>query len=61
MAQEQLPCAPLTSTAPLLSASVYIGFVSHVRNAKQHKLPTFVQIVVETLKMLNSIVSPRLV
>ena len=54
MAQEQLPFGPLSSTVPLSSVTVYIGFVSHVHHAKQHKPPTFVQGVIETLKLLNS-------
>ena len=54
MAQEQLPFVPLSSTAPLLSVSAYIDFVSHVHHAKQHKPPTFVQVVIETLETLNS-------
>ena len=54
MAQEQSPFASLSSTAPLLSVSAYIDFVNHVHRAKQHKPPTFVQKVVETLETLNS-------
>jgi len=51
MAQELLLFATLTSIVPLLSVSVYTGFVTHVHHKKQHKSLTSAQVVVKTSEM----------